>query len=231
MTRTLRLVLFLSAAMAGPVMAQDEISATWAVSGTAGVVTDYRYRGYSLSDERPAAQAGLTASHVSGVYGDVYLSTIDEYGIGDDGDGAEIEATLTLGWAGAVAGFDVGAAIAAYHYPGGTDVSYFEIPVQVARTRGPLTGTLGAAWAPDGQTALGDDDNRYVWGGLDLAPATWPVSLRGTVGFEEGAYAPEGKTDWLLGMAVPFGPTVLGFDYVDSDADTGAVVASVFVSF
>lgn len=231
MTQSLPLVLLLSAAMAGPVFAQDGVSAEWTVSGAAGVVSDYRYRGYSLSDGRPAAQAGLTASHSSGVYGDVYVSTIEEYGLGDDGEGAHIEATFSLGWAGAIAGFDIDTAVSAYRYPGGTDVSYFEIPVQAGRTMGALTATVGASWAPGGQRALADESNRYVWGALDLAPETWPVTLRGTIGFEDGAWAPGGKTDWLIGMALPMGPVVLGVDYVDSSTDGGAMVASLFVSF
>lgn len=231
MKSTLMLTLIAAvAAGAAPALAQTA-DPTWSLSGTAGVVSDYRYRGYSLSNEDPALQGGLTLSHASGVYGDVYVSTIDEYGVGDDGDGAEVETTFTLGWATEAVGFTFDVAVSAYAYPDGTDVSYYEIPVQVGRAVGPLDLTLGAAWAPGGQTALGDEDNRYLWAGAELSPDGWAASLRGTVGFEDGAYAPDGKTDWLLGLAVPLGPVVLGIDYVDSDVDEAAWVGSLFVSF
>lgn len=218
-------------ALAGPALAQEESAPSWTVDGTIGVVSDYRYRGYSLSDDAPAAQTGVTVSHASGAYADVYLSTIDEYGLDEAGDGAEIEATLTLGWAGPIAGLDVDAAVATYQYPGGVDVAYYEIPVQVGQTRGIWTWSLGTAWAPSGQTALGDEDNRYLWGGLEAAPAAWPISVHGTVGFEDGAYAPDGKTDWTIGLSLPIGSAVLGADYVDSDAADGVLVASVFYAF
>lgn len=228
------LVLALGAAalgLPGAAFAQDGADPVWTVEGSVGAVSDYRYRGYSLSDGDPALQGGLTVSHSGGFYGDLWLSTIDEYGIGSDGDGARVEATVTLGWAGAIGGLDVDVGVSTYQYPDGTDVAYSEIPVQIGQTRGAVTWTLGAAWAPDGQTALGDADNRYVWGGLDVAPDAWPVSLRGTVGYEDGAWAPGGKTDWLVGLALPVGPATLGLDYVDSDVDDSAVVLSLFVGF
>lgn len=216
---------------AAPALAQDGPEPRWTVEGVAGAVSDYRYRGLSLSGDDAAVQAGLTVSHAGGLYGDAYLSSIEEYGAGADGDGAKAEATVTLGWAGAVAGLDVDAGVAAYLYPDGTDVSYVELPAQVGQTRGPLTWTLGAAWAPSGQAALGGRSNRYVWGGLELAPEGLPLTLRTTVGRESGAYAPGGKTDWLVGAVLPLGPLALGLDYVDSDAGDGAVVASLFLSF
>lgn len=203
----------------------------WALDVTAGAVSDYRYRGLSLSDSGPAAQARVTLSHRSGVYGDAYLSTIDEYGVDADGKGATLEATLTAGWAGATAGFDVDAGIAIYRYPGGRGVNYYEIPLQAGQTVGPLTWTLGAVYAPAGQSALGDESNRYVWGGLDLAPSQVPLTLKATLGYEKGAYASTGKTDWLLGATVPVGRFSVGVDYVDSDAGKAAVVGRVFVSF
>lgn len=202
----------------------------WTLEGTAGVVSDYRYRGYSLSGGDPALQGGLTLTHASGLYGDVYLSSIDEYGLDADGNGAELEVTVTGGWAGAIAGFDVDAGVSAYQYPDGSNVNYVEIPAQLGRTVGPWTWTLGAAYAPE-QSALGDEDNRYVWGGADFAPGTWPLSLGATIGYEDGAYAPGGKTDWLIGASAPLGPVVIGLSWVDSDADEGAVVASLFASF
>jgi uncharacterized protein (TIGR02001 family) len=231
MARLLPLAILIAILLAQSAQAQEAPDPSWTLVGTVGVLSDYRYRGYSLSDEQPALQAGMTLGHASGVYGDVYVSTIDEYGVGGDGDGAHVEATLTLGWAGSVRDFDVDVGLAAYQYPDGSDVSYYELPVQVGQTRGPLTWTLGAAWAPEGQAALGRESNRYVWGGLDFAPEAWPVSMRGTLGFEDGAYAPDGKTDWLIGMAIPVGDVSLGLDYVDSDADEGALVASLFVTF
>jgi len=45
-------------------------------SGTLSGVTDYRYRGVTFSDRRPAAQAGLTYDDSSGLYAGVFGSTV-----------------------------------------------------------------------------------------------------------------------------------------------------------
>ena len=202
----------------------------WSLTGTVGVVSDYRYRGYSLSDERPALQGGLTASHASGFYGDVFVSTIDEYGVGLDGDGAEVEITGMLGWAGQVGGFDVDVAASAYRYPDGDDVNYVEFPLQIGRTYEALGWAIGVALAP-AQASLADEDNRYGWTSLTYAPSSWPVSLTGRVGYEDGAFAPDGKTDWSVGVARDLGLVSLDLSWIDSDADNGQAVASVFVNF
>jgi uncharacterized protein (TIGR02001 family) len=225
--RLLGSILVAVATIAGSAAAQD---APWSVNGTAGVVSDYRYRGYSLSGEDPALQAGLTVSHASGFYGDTYVSSIEEYGVGNDGDGAKIELTLSAGWAGAIAGFDVDAGVSAYRYPHGSGVSYVEFPLQAGKTLGAATWTVGFAYAPK-QSALGDEDNGYVWGSLAYARPAWPVSLAATLGYEDGAYAPGGKTDWSLGVTAPVGPMTLDAAWIDSDADSGALVARAFFNF
>ena len=51
-------------------------SAAAQLSGTLSGVTDYRYRGVTFSDRRPAAQAGLTYDDASGWYAGVFGSTV-----------------------------------------------------------------------------------------------------------------------------------------------------------
>lgn len=48
----------------------------WSLEATVGAVSQYRDRGVPLSDGKVAAQAGATLSHASGLYGDVYASSI-----------------------------------------------------------------------------------------------------------------------------------------------------------
>jgi len=47
------------------------------VSGTVGVVSDYRYRGYSLSDGDPAVQASVAYDWTQGPYAGVFASSVD----------------------------------------------------------------------------------------------------------------------------------------------------------
>lgn len=220
----------LAAVVLAAVSTSAQAQSSWTLDGSIGLVSDYRFRGISLSNERPALQGGLTASHTSGFYGDVFLSTIEEYGIGSDGDGAEIEVTGSLGWAGEIGGFVVDAAVSAYRYPDGDDVNYVEVPVEISRSIADLILTAGVAYAPS-QDALGDEDNRYGWLGAEYRPLQWPFALTATIGREEGAFAPDGKTDWSLGASREFGPVALALSWVEADEVDGSVVASVFWNF
>lgn len=196
----------------------------WTVSGTAGVVSDYRDRGYTLSDGEPVVQADITVTHASGLYAGAWASGIDEYGVGPDGDGAEVEVTLYGGRAWDVAGFDVDLGIWANLYPDGDAVNYVEFPAQIGRTLGATTLSAGSVWAP-AQTGTGDESNLWIWTRADYAPESWPVSLHAALGHEDGGFAPDGKTDWRIGVAAPLGPVTLGLDWVDSDTEDSAVVA------
>lgn len=229
MTCVLRSVLSAAALIvfSGEAAAQDR---AWSHEAYAGVVSDYRYRGLSLSGNDPALQAGVTATHLSGLYSSVDLSSIEEYGIGDDGDGAETELTFTSGWTGSVNGIDLDVGLSWFAYPDGTNVSYFEVPIELERTVGNATWRTGFAYAPE-QRAVNNEDNRYMWGGLEYAPSEWPISLAGTIGYEDGAYAPGGKVDWTIGLEAPAGPVSLGLQYIDSDADSGQLILSAFVTF
>jgi len=196
---------------AAPVLAaQDRLPAKqWSFDAEVGVVSDYRFRGLSLSDKQPALQGGLTMSHANGAYGYVWASTIEEYGAGDDGDGAKAEADFVLGWAGSLSGLDVDVSAQAYLYPGGSDVNYVEFPATVAKTQGDWRWSLGAAYAPS-QRALGHEDNVYGWGGVAWGGESAPVKVELRAGYEDGAYAPGGKWDWSAGVSREFGPLKVG---------------------
>jgi len=84
------------------------------VSGTVTAVSDYDFRGVSLSAKDPALQASIDYAHDSGFYAGAWASNID-YGSSIDGD---IELDLYLGFAGETEGgmgWDAG--IVWYTYP------------------------------------------------------------------------------------------------------------------
>lgn len=227
MNRTALAVAAVAAMIAAPAAAQD--SSAWTLSGRIGVVSDYFDRGYLLS-EGPTVQGEITASHASGGYAGVWLSGVDPYGVGPDGDGARLEVTAYAGWSGEAMGFEYDVGVWSNHYPDGTDVDYVEFPVQVARAIGPARLSAGVIYAPD-QTGAGGDDNTWAWVGAEYAPITLPVSFHAQIGHERGGFAPDGKVDWRLGAKAPAGPLTLGLDWVDSDVDDGALVARVFFDF
>lgn len=195
-----------------------------------GLVSDYRYRGLSLSDEGLALQGGVTASLASGLYGSVWASTIDEYGAGADGKGATVEVDYALGWASAIAGLDVDVAVTRYTYPGGEDVAYFEFPVTVAKSWNTWIATVGGAYAPR-QKALGTEGDGYGFGRLEWSPSSIPVSLAVQAGYETGAFAPGGKWDWSASASRQFGPITAELAFVDSDRAGGGLVAGLKAAF
>jgi len=98
-------------------------SASAQVSGSMTLLSDYRERGVSLSDGKPAAQAGIGFDHDSGWYAGVTGSTVD-FG---DHPPSVLYAVVYAGFArraGPVLSWDAGASFAAV--PGG-EYDYAEI--------------------------------------------------------------------------------------------------------
>lgn len=220
-----------SLTVAGVARAQDAEGDGWSLSGDIGAVSDYQYRGYSLSANDWAVQGGLTANAPHGFYFGVWGSEIEEYGVDGDGDGALIEIDLSVGRTFSVGGWDWDVALLHYGYPDASNVDYFEVPVSAARTTGAFTTTLGAQYAPS-QDNLGGEDNLYLYVGGDYAPKHWPVSVNAQIGHEHGAFA-DGKLDWQLGLAKDIGPVSLTLQYSDSDGpgSESSTVAGISLGF
>ncbi|PCG13509.1 MULTISPECIES: TorF family putative porin [Sphingomonas] len=215
------------------------------VSGSVGLVSDYRFRGVSQSDENLAVQGGFTIAHESGVYIGTWGSNLAGWGTFG---GANMELDLIAGFKLPVGGgtLDVGATW--YMYPGGFDNTDFIEPyVKLSGTAGPVNLTAGVAYAPK-QEALGawytngtsaaagvydkpgaTGDNLYVWGDAAAAIPDTGLTAKAHVGYSSGnkglgpfatSVAPTGEyADWLLGVdyAIPTTPLTLGVAYVDTN--------------
>jgi uncharacterized protein (TIGR02001 family) len=80
-------VAFLLALVAGNVLAQ--------ISGTASFVTNYRFRGLSLSENKPAAQFGVAYDDAQGGYAGAFVSTVEFATT----SGTELQAVPFVGYA------------------------------------------------------------------------------------------------------------------------------------
>jgi uncharacterized protein (TIGR02001 family) len=198
----------------GGTASAGETDAPFDLSATVTLVSDYRFRGMSLSDRDPAIQGSVDVEHQSGFYVGVWGSTIAEFA------NAHTEVDVYGGWRGSLGGLDVDAGVTGYFYPNGQDATYFELTGSVGYTLGPAEMKLGIAYAPD-QSNLGSDDSLYAYGQLKAGIPGTPVTLVAQAGHEEGAMGgPTGeKWDWSLGAQIVKDRFTLGLSYVDTDVD------------
>lgn len=231
---------------ATPAFAQEETAppSPIAVSGSASITSDYRFRGVSQSDKEMAIQGGITISHESGFYVGTWGSNLAGWGTFG---GANMELDLIGGFKTPIGGggtLDVG--VTWYMYPGGADKTDFAEPyVKLTGTAGPATLTAGVAYAPK-QQAIGrwyrtgadaaagvytspgaKDDNLYVSGDGAFAILGTPITAKAHVGHSWGqnglgpnatAVAPTGSYwDWSLGADATYRNLTLNLSWVDTD--------------
>jgi uncharacterized protein (TIGR02001 family) len=191
------------------------------LSGDVGLVSDYRYRGVSLSDGRPAVQASVTLEH-SGFYATAWSSTLG-------GRLADSEIDLTAGYERELAPWmSLEVSTTHYAYPSSPGDGYSEAAAAMTVTRGPASAALTFSYAPP-QRPLRDEtgrarDNSYVSASGDYAVPNTPIALKAALGYERGAFDEVrhgGKLDWSLGAELVRGPARLGLGYVGSNADAG----------
>jgi uncharacterized protein (TIGR02001 family) len=198
---------------AAPAFAQEEeaeAEGPITVSGGVTVVSDYRFRGVSLSDKDFAIQPTVTISHESGFYVGAWGSNLAE-NTGDD-----IELDVYAGFAGGEElTYDIGATY--YIYPGASSLNYLEATGKVGSTLGPATIGLQLSYVPE-QDNTGDQDNIYFGTNATVALPDSPISIVGSMGIEDGAFtAGDEKVDWSLGLTANVKGFVLGASYVDSN--------------
>lgn len=200
------------------------------LSGNVALVSDYRFRGVSFSDGDVALQGGIDLAHSSGLYIGTWGSTIS----GGTPFG-ELELDLYAGWSGEVSDgvtFDIG--LLYYVYPTereladalGVDTDYFEPYASVSFGLGPASATLGVAYAWD-QSALGDEDNFYIYTDFEYGIPDTPITLSAHLGYTDGVFATDvdpvtfnqsGSFDWGLGASWAVTDSLsLGLNYVDTE--------------
>ena len=199
-------------AVSAPAFAQDEAAeeASGPITLTGGValVSDYRFRGVSLSDKDFAVQPYLTVKHESGFYVGAWASNLSE-NTGDD-----LEVDLYAGFSGGDAvTYDIGATY--YLYPGVSSFNYVEFTGKLGTTVGPATIGGQLSYVPS-QDNTGNTDNIYVATNAAFAIPGTPLNLTGSVGYEDGFFAND-KVDWSVGVSGSSNGFTLGVAYVDTN--------------
>lgn len=235
------------AAVATPALAEDDLGG-FSISGNAAVVTDYRFRGVSLSDGDIAIQGGIDLGHESGFYIGTWGSSIEE-GIGY----GHTEIDIYGGWSGEVgSGVSVDVGVLYYMYPNGPSgvpQDYWEPYASIGTTMGPVEATFGVAYAPKqdslkNSVTLKNEDNLYLYLDTGVGVPGTPISLSGHVGYTDGFLSFDGNSDtswdWSLGAEWAATENLsIGVSYVGVEAPHGpgddtlndTVVGTLSVSF
>ena len=221
----MRNALLLSSLLAGsmlaaaPALADDAPAAPasdFTITGSAGVWSQYRFRGISQSDNKPVVQGALTITHKSGFY----LSTWGSSATGNaavDIGGTEID--VFAGYSKTIAGFTLDGGAYGYLYPGSTKAhaqldtsgsfiggasgisqNYFEIYGDISKTYGPVTAKAGLNWAPNQSYfknfGTATRYNMYVFGELGFSLPNFPIAFHSHLGHTAGGfdYFPVGQS-------------------------------------
>jgi len=235
-----------TALAATPALADEATDppAEFTFTGGATLVTDYRFRGLSLTAGDAAIQGTIGVSHSSGFYVGIWGSNLEDstlYG--------NMELDVFGGWSGALGGgFSADVGILYYVYPNGHSplpANVWEPYASVSYEMGPATAKLGLAYAWE-QDSLGGDDNIYVYFNLDSGIPGTPLSVSGHIGYTDGALSPklltgysaDGGFDWSLGVSfavtdnISIGATYVGVEGNSiGDFSNDTVVGSLSISF
>jgi len=215
------------------------------VTGTIGAVSDYDFRGVSLSAKDPAVQGSIDWAHDSGFYAGAWASNID---YGDEFDG-NIEVDLYAGFAGeseAGLGWDVG--LVYYTYP---DSSESNTKLQIEAYPELYAGLTYSffelkQWYTNDYGGS-DLDAFYTEGNATFElPANFSLGLH--LGYNYGDAFDGGPgeddfdyMDYSIGVGYTLGHFDLNLKYVDNDLDEqneddvfnteGRVIFSVATTF
>jgi uncharacterized protein (TIGR02001 family) len=205
-------------------------AASWELVTDVGMVSDYRFRGISLSERGPALQGGVDARHESGLFVGGWASNIADNG------GLDLELDWYGGYAGHGAGLDYVLRLTEYVYPGVGALDYFEFTGTLGGTLGPVEFELQLAQAPRQRNLAAD--NLYLGATLLVPLAATPLSLRLGGGYERGDEIH--KRDWELGFSYDWRPLRVSLSYIGSNyaADyeagrngAGGLVAALRLAF
>ncbi len=190
---------------AAPVTAQ--------ISASADVVSDYRFRGVSLSDRQPVADASVTGA-IGPWFGGVEAVSSSRGRFDTAMRSAEVD--LSAGWSRSLGLLTPSAGAIAYLHPGG-EAANGEVFASLAGALGPATLTVAANYAPDQGAVPGG--NLYLAARAAAGIPGTPLTLRVGVGREAGAFAGgRTKVDWQGGVeAQVLRRVVVGVGYVGND--------------
>lgn len=212
------------AAGLGPSLARaeavQETPSDSALSYNVYLVSDYRGRGVSFSDQEAAIQGGVDWAGDSGWSFGVWASSFPEKVDAD----AEIDVYAAKSFQIGPGELAIGAG--AFLFPGADDWDFAELQASFSMPIGPVDATLAVNYAWQ-QENLADEDDLYISASAATPVGSFlgaPLTLGVSFGREEGFFAVEGpKLDWSVALTFEVQEVELAISYVDTNlnADIG----------
>lgn len=201
-----------------PVHAQNTTAGDFTLTGSVTGVSQYRLRGISVSDEKPALQASLTATHQSGFYAGLWGSSLK--GFGTYG-GADTELDAIAGYSHALDSATMDGGLVVYTFPGTHGHTYTELFASISHPIGPVNAKFGLNYAPK-RRSIGNADHFYSYADLAMPLQDTPVTLKAHLGYTTGTgsiYAgPQGHyLDYSLGAELTWRMLNIGLSYVGTN--------------
>jgi uncharacterized protein (TIGR02001 family) len=232
-----------SALASTPALADDAPAATTpppaiTITGTAAIVSQYRFRGLSQSNNRPAFQGSITVSHNSGFYIATWGSSASA-GCNSSGceapiniGGTEIDVyggyTHAIGKTGLT--FDGG--LYGYLYPGAPTGNYFELYGSLTYAIKVFTLKGGVNFAPDQGVfnfnwTSPNHYNWYAYGEIGASIPHAPISVHSHFGHTSGGFE-WGKAYWdfTAGVTYKWRNLALDVSWVGTDLSKSEVYSA-----
>jgi uncharacterized protein (TIGR02001 family) len=234
---------------AAPAAAPAKAEPEYTITGNAGLFTDYRFRGFSQTDYKPAFQGGFDFAHKSGFYLGNWNSNVSSVLY----NGASLEMDFYGGYKATFGDFGLDVGTLYYYYPGtgaylpGFDAKNWE--VYIGGSYGPVSAKYYYSFTDFfGLTAPGIDTkgSQYleVNGTFDLGSGVGIVGHAGWQKIKNGTdigLIEDSVFDWKLGVTYDIagsgwiaGAAVVGTSekdlFLKSDLSEGAGKTSVVVS-
>lgn len=228
-----------ASAQAADAAAAPAAASPWAFSANLGLLTDYRFRGISQTDKKPALQGGFDLAHESGIYIGNWNSNIDSAMY----NGANLEMDFYGGWKKSFdGGFGIDLGAIYYYYPGSGDnpsgsTTIDNTELYIGASWGPLTAKYSYAvsdffGAPDSKgSSYLDLGFAYDLGkGFGFVAHYGYQYLKGDARVAEigGSFpGPNNVSDWKLGVTYTFDGWALALAYIDTNRSYTAGTAAL----
>lgn len=183
-------------------------------SANVSLLTDYRFRGITQTDNEPAIQGGFDWAHDSGFYLGTWASNLQF-------SDAHIEMDFYGGYANSIDNFSYDLGVIYYWYPGASrnqDFDFIELALGLGYDFGAFSTSLSFNYSPDNFGSSGDA--LYTEGGVSV-PLPYDFELGASLGYQmiddEAAFGTPDYLTWTVGLSRSFLGFDFGLSYVDTD--------------